>query len=120
MHGVIAGIIDEDSSLKFIKLCRKYYCGLCQIRRKKHWYCGKPAPVLGRSFDVNSSKKAARFTVLRLFQHPFVGLVDTRFLPGTDQEWHGLSFMVLCFMLQAKLPFLELPLSRVKPVVLMM
>jgi propionyl-CoA carboxylase beta chain len=50
-----------------------------QIRRKKHWYCGKSAPVLSRSFDVNSSKKAARFTVLRLFQHPFVGLENLVF-----------------------------------------
>jgi propionyl-CoA carboxylase beta chain len=39
--------------------------------------------------DVNSSKKAARFSFLRLFQHPLV-LVDVPGLPGTDQEWHGI------------------------------
>jgi propionyl-CoA carboxylase beta chain len=45
--------------------------------------------VLSWSFDVNSSKK--RHLVLRLFQHPLLVLVDVPgFLPGTDQEWHGI------------------------------
>jgi propionyl-CoA carboxylase beta chain len=74
-----------------IKLCWKYYCRLCQIRRKKHWYCGKSALVLSWSFDVNSSKKKRQdLPFLRLFQHPFVGLDVPGFLPGTDQEWHGI------------------------------
>jgi propionyl-CoA carboxylase beta chain len=58
---------------------------------KKHWYCGKSALVLSWSFDVNSSEKRHDLLVLRLFQHPLLVLVDVPgFLPGTDQEWHGI------------------------------
>jgi propionyl-CoA carboxylase beta chain len=92
MHGVIAGIIDEDSFFEVHKnYAENIIVGFCQIRRKKHWYCGKPALYLAGVLDVNSSKKAAQdLLVLRLFQHPLLVLVDVPgFLPGTDQE-HGI------------------------------
>jgi propionyl-CoA carboxylase beta chain len=41
-------------------------------------------------FKQFKKKKAAR-SFLRLFQHPLLVLVDVPgFLPGTDQEWHGI------------------------------
>jgi propionyl-CoA carboxylase beta chain len=46
MHGVIAGIIDEDS---FFEVHRNYaeniIVGFARLGGK-HWYCGKPALVL--------------------------------------------------------------------------
>jgi propionyl-CoA carboxylase beta chain len=38
---------------------------------------------------TNSSKKAD-LLFLRLFQHPLLVYEDVGFLPGTDQEWHGI------------------------------
>jgi propionyl-CoA carboxylase beta chain len=57
--------------------------------------------ILAGCLDVNSSKKAARFTRFcdcLIFRYWFWWMY--RFLPGTDQEWNGLSFTVrncLCF-----------------------
>jgi propionyl-CoA carboxylase beta chain len=40
---------------------------------------------------INSSKSGKIYSFLRLFQHPLLVLVDVPgFLPGTDQEWHGI------------------------------
>jgi propionyl-CoA carboxylase beta chain len=61
-----------------------------QIRWKKHWYCGKPALVLSWSFDVNFEKSGKIYSFCDCFNIPLV-LVDVPgFLPGTDQEWHGI------------------------------
>jgi propionyl-CoA carboxylase beta chain len=48
--------------------------------------------VLAGCLDVNSSKKAARFTrFCDAFNIPLLVLVDVPgFLPGTDQEWNGI------------------------------
>jgi propionyl-CoA carboxylase beta chain len=46
--------------------------------------------VLSWVLDVNSSKKAARFTrFCDCFNIPLLVLVDVP-VPGTDQEWHGI------------------------------
>ena len=51
----------------------------------------QPASMAG-VLDINSSKKGARFTrFCDAFNIPLLVLVDVPgFLPGTDQEWHGI------------------------------
>ena len=48
--------------------------------------------VLAGVLDINSSKKGARFVrFCDCFNIPLLTLVDVPgFLPGTDQEWHGI------------------------------
>jgi propionyl-CoA carboxylase beta chain len=65
------------------------------------------------SLDVNSSKKAARFTRFAIVSTSLLVLVDVPgFLPGTIKSGMGLSFMVLncCMLKRTTVP--KLPLSH--------
>jgi propionyl-CoA carboxylase beta chain len=93
MHQVIKGIIDEDSFFEI----HKYYAenilvGFARLGGKSIGIVANQPTFLAGCLDVNSSKKAARFTrFCDCFNIPLLVLVDVPgFLPGTDQEWNGI------------------------------
>ncbi|UZO79925.1 acyl-CoA carboxylase subunit beta [Aquimarina sp. ERC-38] len=93
MHQVITGIIDEDS---FFEIHKEYaeniLVGFARLGGKSIGIIANQPMFLAGVLDVNSSKKAARFTrFCDCFNIPLLVLVDVPgFLPGTDQEWNGI------------------------------
>ena len=93
MHDVIKGIIDEDSFYEIHKdYAENIIVGFSRIAGKSVGIIANQPMYLAGVLDVNSSKKAARFTrFCDCFNIPLLVLVDVPgFLPGTDQEWNGI------------------------------
>ncbi len=93
MHEVINGIIDEDSFYEIHKnYAENIIVGFCRIGGRSVGVVANQPLYLAGVLDVNSSKKAARFTrFCDSFNIPLLVLVDVPgFLPGTDQEWNGI------------------------------
>jgi propionyl-CoA carboxylase beta chain len=93
MHGVISGIIDEDSFFEIHKdHAENIIVGFARLGGKSIGIVANQPIYLAGVLDVNSSKKAARFTrFCDCFNIPLLVLVDVPgFLPGTDQEWNGI------------------------------
>lgn len=93
MKEVINGIVDEDS---FFEIHENYadniIVGFCRIAGRSVGIVANQPLSLAGCLDVDSSKKAARFTrFCDCFNIPLLVLVDVPgFLPGTDQEWNGI------------------------------
>ncbi|MGM1056206.1 MAG: acyl-CoA carboxylase subunit beta [Bacteroidota bacterium] len=93
MHEVIKGIIDEDS---FFEIHKNYadniIVGFARLGGRSIGIVANQPMSLAGVLDVDSSKKAARFTrFCDCFNIPLLVLVDVPgFLPGTDQEWNGI------------------------------
>ncbi len=93
MHEVISGIIDEDS---FFEIHKDYadniIVGFARLGGRSVGIVANQPMSLAGVLDVDSSKKAARFTrFCDCFNIPLLVLVDVPgFLPGTDQEWNGI------------------------------
>lgn len=93
MHQVIQGIIDEDS---FFEIHKNYadniIVGFARLGGRSIGIIANQPMSLAGVLDVDSSKKAARFTrFCDCFNIPLLVLVDVPgFLPGTDQEWNGI------------------------------
>jgi len=93
MRTVISGIIDKDS---FFEIHRDYaeniVVGFARLGGRSIGIVANQPMSLAGVLDVNSSKKAARFTrFCDCFNIPLLVLVDVPgFLPGTDQEWNGI------------------------------
>ncbi len=93
MRHVINGIIDEDS---FFEIHKDYadniVVGFARLGGKSIGIVANQPISLAGVLDVDSSKKAARFTrFCDCFNIPLLVLVDVPgFLPGTDQEWNGI------------------------------
>lgn len=93
MHEVIGGIIDEDS---FYEIHKDYadniIVGFARLGGRSIGIVANQPMSLAGVLDVDSSKKAARFTrFCDSFNIPLLVLVDVPgFLPGTDQEWNGI------------------------------
>lgn len=93
MHAVIKGIIDEDS---FFEVHKDYadniIVGFARLGGRSIGIVANQPMSLAGVLDVDSSKKAARFTrFCDCFNIPLLVLVDVPgFLPGTDQEWNGI------------------------------
>ncbi|MFD0975992.1 acyl-CoA carboxylase subunit beta [Salinimicrobium gaetbulicola] len=93
MHEVIKGIIDENS---FFEVHKNYadniIVGFARLGGRSIGIVANQPMSLAGVLDVNSSKKAARFTrFCDCFNIPLLVLVDVPgFLPGTDQEWNGI------------------------------
>jgi len=93
MHEVINGIIDEDS---FFEIHKDYadniIVGFAHLGGRSIGIVANQPMSLAGVLDVDSSKKAARFTrFCDCFNIPLLVLVDVPgFLPGTDQEWNGI------------------------------
>ncbi|MDY7395305.1 acyl-CoA carboxylase subunit beta [Aureibaculum sp. 2210JD6-5] len=93
MHEVIKGIIDEDSFFEIHKdYAENIIVGFARLGGRSIGIIANQPMFLAGVLDVNSSKKAARFTrFCDCFNIPLLVLVDVPgFLPGTDQEWNGI------------------------------
>jgi propionyl-CoA carboxylase beta chain len=93
MRNIINGICDEASFFEV----HKYYAenivvGFARIAGRSIGIVANQPLFLAGVLDVDSSKKAARFTrFCDCFNIPLLVLVDVPgFLPGTDQEWNGI------------------------------
>lgn len=93
MRMVIKGIVDEAS---FFEIHEAYadniVVGFARLAGRSIGIVANQPMSLAGVLDVDSSKKAARFTrVCDSFNVPLLVLVDVPgFLPGTDQEWNGI------------------------------
>ena len=93
MREVIEGIVDVDS---FFEIHKDYadniVVGFSRIAGRSIGIVANQPMSLAGVLDVESSKKAARFTrFCDCFNIPLLVLVDVPgFLPGTDQEWNGI------------------------------
>ena len=93
MKDVIGHIIDEDSFFEIHKdYAENIVVGFARLGGKSIGIVANNPMFLAGCLDVNSSKKAARFTrFCDAFNIPLLVLVDVPgFLPGTDQEWNGI------------------------------
>ena len=93
MREVIGGIIDEGS---FFEIHENYadniVVGFARLAGQSIGIVANQPMSLAGVLDVESSKKAARFTrTCDCFNIPLLVLVDVPgFLPGTDQEWNAI------------------------------
>ena len=93
MRDVIGGIIDKGS---FMEIHERYaeniVVGFARLAGRSIGIIANQPYSLAGVLDVDSSKKAARFTrTCDCFNVPLLVLVDVPgFLPGTDQEWNGI------------------------------
>jgi propionyl-CoA carboxylase beta chain len=93
MREVIKGICDEDS---FFEIHRNYadniVVGFARLAGRSIGIVANQPMSLAGVLDIESSRKGARFTrFCDCFNIPLLVLVDVPgFLPGTDQEWHGI------------------------------
>jgi len=93
MHAVISGIIDTDSFFEIHKdYAESIIVGFARLGGRSIGIVANQPMSFAGVLDVNSSRKAARFTrFCDCFNIPLLVLVDVPgFLPGTDQEWNGI------------------------------
>ncbi|MEM1122870.1 MAG: carboxyl transferase domain-containing protein, partial [Bacteroidota bacterium] len=93
IRDVVNGIIDEDSFFEIHKdFAENIVVGFARLAGRSIGIIGNQPMYLAGCLDVNSSRKAARFTrFCDCFNIPLLVLVDVPgFLPGTDQEWNGI------------------------------
>jgi propionyl-CoA carboxylase beta chain len=93
MRDIIAQITDEDSFLEVHKeFAENIVVGFARIAGRSIGIVANQPAYLAGVLDINSSRKAARFTrFCDAFNIPLLVLVDVPgFLPGTDQEWNGI------------------------------
>jgi propionyl-CoA carboxylase beta chain len=93
MRDIINGTVDADS---FFEIHEQYaeniVVGFARLAGRPIGIVANQPAALAGVLDVESSKKAARFVrFCDSFNIPLLVLVDVPgFLPGTDQEWHGI------------------------------
>jgi len=93
MRQVIEGITDAES---FFEIHPDYatniVVGFARLAGRSIGIVANQPMSLAGVLDIESSRKAARFTrFCDCFNIPLLVLVDVPgFLPGTDQEWHGI------------------------------
>ena len=93
MRAVVDGICDEDS---FMEVHKNYadniVVGFARLAGRSIGIVANQPMSLAGVLDIESSRKGARFTrFCDCFNIPLLVLVDVPgFLPGTDQEWHGI------------------------------
>ncbi|WP_435261343.1 acyl-CoA carboxylase subunit beta [Tenacibaculum sp. nBUS_03] len=93
MKAVITGITDVDSFFEIHKdYAENIIVGFARLGGRSIGIVANQPMSLAGCLDVNSSKKAARFTrFCDCFNIPLLVLVDVPgFLPGTDQEWNAI------------------------------
>lgn len=93
MREVVAGIVDEDSFFEIHKdYAENIVVGFSRLAGRSIGIVANQPMSLAGCLDVESSKKAARFTrFCDCFNIPLLVLVDVPgFLPGTDQEWNAI------------------------------
>ncbi len=93
MRSVIDGICDEGSFFEIHKgYASNIVVGFARLAGRSIGIVANQPMSLAGVLDIDSSKKGARFTrFCDCFNIPLLVLVDVPgFLPGTDQEWHGI------------------------------
>ena len=93
MRSVIGGICDDSSFFEIHKdYATNIVVGFARLAGRSIGIVANQPMILAGVLDINSSKKAARFTrFCDCFNIPLLVLVDVPgFLPGTDQEWNGI------------------------------
>jgi len=93
MRHVIKAIIDADTFFEIhAAYAENIVVGFARLGGKSIGIVANQPMSLAGVLDVDSSKKAARFTrFCDCFNIPLLVLVDVPgFLPGTDQEWNGI------------------------------
>lgn len=90
---VIEEIADSESFFEIHKdFAENIVVGFARIAGRSVGIVANQPAVLAGVLDINSSRKGARFVrFCDCFNIPLLTLVDVPgFLPGTDQEWHGI------------------------------
>lgn len=90
---VINGTIDTDSFLEVHKnFAENIVVGFARIAGRSIGIVANQPAYLAGVLDINASTKAARFVrFCDAFNIPLLTFEDVPgFLPGTDQEWHGI------------------------------
>ncbi len=93
MRDVINGVIDSDTFLEVHKnFAENIVVGFARLAGKSIGIVANQPAFLAGVLDINSSTKAARFVrFCDSFNIPLLVFEDVPgFLPGTDQEWHGI------------------------------
>lgn len=93
MKEVISSLCDENSFLEIHKdFADNTITGFARIAGRSIGIVANQPLSLAGVLDIDSSRKGARFTrFCDCFNIPLLVLVDVPgFLPGTDQEWHGI------------------------------
>lgn len=93
IRDVIANTVDESSFMEVHKdFAENIVVGFARIAGRSIGIVANQPAYLAGVLDINSSRKGARFTrFCDAFNIPLVVFVDVPgFLPGTDQEWHGI------------------------------
>ncbi|CAH1000342.1 Propionyl-CoA carboxylase beta chain [Neolewinella maritima] len=93
MREVIGGIVDAESFLEIHpNYAENIVVGFARLAGRSIGIVANQPYSLAGVLDVESSRKAARFTrTCDCFNVPLLVLVDVPgFLPGTDQEWNGI------------------------------
>lgn len=93
MRDIIEGIVDETSFMEIHKdFAENIVVGFARLAGRSIGIVANQPAYLAGVLDINSSRKAARFTrFCDAFNIPLLVLVDVPgFLPGTDQEWNGI------------------------------
>jgi propionyl-CoA carboxylase beta chain len=93
MREVVEGICDEASFFEIHKdYAENIVVGFARLAGRSIGIVANQPMRLAGVLDIESSRKGARFTrFCDCFNIPLLVLVDVPgFLPGTDQEWHGI------------------------------
>lgn len=93
MKEVIEELADEGSFLEVHKdYAENIVVGFARIAGRSIGIVANQPSILAGVLDIESSRKGARFVrFCDAFNIPLLVLVDVPgFLPGTDQEWHGI------------------------------
>lgn len=93
MREIIEEIVDQGSFMEVHKdFAENIVVGFAHIAGRSIGIVANQPAYLAGVLDINSSRKAARFTrFCDAFNIPLLVLVDVPgFLPGTDQEWNGI------------------------------
>lgn len=93
MREVIEGTVDDGSFMEVHKnFAENIIVGFARIAGRSIGIVANQPAYLAGVLDINSSRKGARFVrFCDAFNIPLLVLVDVPgFLPGTDQEWHGI------------------------------
>lgn len=93
MREVIAGIVDKDTFFEVHKdFAENIVVGFSRLAGRSVGIVANQPMCMAGVLDNDCSKKAARFVrFCDSFNIPLLVLVDVPgFLPGTDQEWHGI------------------------------
>jgi propionyl-CoA carboxylase beta chain len=93
MRVVINGTVDIDSFMEIHEFyAENIVVGFARLAGRSIGIVANQPAALAGVLDVESSKKGARFVrFCDCFNIPLLVLVDVPgFLPGTDQEWHGI------------------------------